>query len=280
MRRIVILIALFLSLAASAQPKLQIISLNRDARTFVRTGNGEWAPVSITTAIDENTVFKNTSYPLSRVVIRDWSRDVLYELKLSQQEYPLAMAIQTAAMEPQLGEGLEKGPLAVRPLRKEQIPALHYSSASDATAQRGTEPGKEMRQASAVLAGLASADLKFHIDSLSSAKNVVYPVGMERMGDDTLILTNDSKEKTLYFSVYRITSRSNGKPSVKSLFGNYQYVIPPMTDALVSVSNEGRLVLIAAEEELCPAAISLKLERLDGRQPDGKEVIPSAAVLK
>lgn len=277
MRRIVVLMALCLSLTAAAQPKLQIISLNKDARTFVRGADGEWTLVDINTAINENTVFKNFSDPMSRVVIRDWSRNVQYELKLSQEELPLSAAINAKVTDSQRDNG-KVGSFVVRAIKEEQVPALHYSRASAAISQRGTEQGEEMRQASAVLAGLASADNQFHIDSLSSV-NAAYPVGMQRKGDDALILTNYSEDKTLYFSVYRITTRNNGKPLAKSLFGNNQYVMPPMTETLVSVSNEGRLVLIAAEEELCPAALSIKLERLEGRQPDGKEIIPSATVL-
>ena len=135
MRRTVFLAAVCLllsHLAAGQQNRLQIISLNKDARTFVSTGN-EWKQAMVDTPIDTTTIFKNYSNPPSRIIVRDWKRNVLYDITLPQIEVCMAEVVRTEVDDK---EG-KMGAFVVRQIGETRIPALHYSRATPAATQRG-----------------------------------------------------------------------------------------------------------------------------------------------
>lgn len=263
-----LLMAFVSSLAFGQQSRLQIISLNKDARTFVKAGN-DWKLADINTEVDASTIFKNYSDPPSRVVVRDWQRNVQYDITISQREFSLADALNAEVS----GKDGKMLPFIVKAIGEARIPAIHYSRSSAALSQRGTEQQEANRQAQAVVNALIGEDGVFHIDRPAGT----YSIGLIKDGEE-LILTNYSEGSTLYMSVYRITARSNGKLKVEPVFGNNSYLLPPLTETRAKGSGE-KLLLIATEEEISPSALAVTLERSEGKSADGEAVISAGAIV-
>jgi len=267
-------IAMAFTLCANAQDRLQIVFMNKEARTFVRTGN-DWILARMDTPINASTVFKNYSDPPSRVVIRDWGRSMQYEIRLDQQECAMSEVLSSIGNE---RNGL---PLRFVARKIEESHSIHYSRSAAAIVQRGTNSETQHSYARDVLAGLISGDGLFHIDSLAYLP-VSYPAGLVVQDDGSLVMTNYS-DKELYFTPLLTDVANDGKRSVKPLCPDDFFVILPYSEQQVSPQNKDyagkTIILFATEQFVDPYILGVRLGKAENKKIERKTPRGSGVVV-
>lgn len=278
MKRILCLAAFVLLLPASiyAQARLQIISLNQNARTFIKNGDS-WELATFSTAIDANTVFKNYSDPPSRIVIRDWEKNLQYDITLDQEEFAISTALEAGPGSYVSRHGGKMIPFVVKAISESKVPTLHNSRSIGAVSKRGTDSLEDLHQeARCILAGLAGSDRIFHADSLGAAGSA-YPIGLHRVDSEHVVLTNYTGDKTLYFSLFSYDRSPKGKIAVTPVQNDSFFAMPPQAETVIPAAQGRHLILIATEEMIDQNVMAINLERQEGKAIIGNTTIPAGA---
>ena len=262
-----------LSVCGQTQSRFQIISLNQNARTFVNSETG-WVLADLDTPIDSGTVFKNYSDPVSRILIRDWEKNMQYNIILEQEEFPLALAL-AAKTKDSNGKML---PYFAKAIVDAQKPTLFNSRSATAVSQRSTSYNSAQHKlALSVYAGLVCSDGKFHVDSVASVSS--YPVGCRRHKDGSFILTNYTDDKDLYFTLLTYTRVAGGAIKVTAVLPDYFVMLEPQSETLIPSDGAtgDQTVLIATEDRIDPYVMALRLERAENTKVESKTPRSSGA---